>query len=108
MREIKFRGKTPQGDFVYGDLTHFNGHCFINDIRVEPGSVNQFACTDENGVDLYEGDSRRFKGRIFRVTVLPYFEELFGGKDAALFPVDGKDAAFIPPKPVKLGQLSLF
>lgn len=97
MREIKFKGTTPEGDIVYGDLTHYNGHCFIADKRVDPDSVKQFAGTDENGVDLYEGDSRRLHGRIFRVAVLPYFEEIFGGKDAALFPI----------KP-KTGQLSLF
>lgn len=85
MREIKFRGQTPNGDWVYGDLTHCNGDVFVGDKRVEEESVEQYAYTDENGEEHYEGDTcRRHGGRIFRVAVLPYFEELFGGDDAIL------------------------
>lgn len=84
MRTIKFRGQTPNGDWVYGDLTHYNGNVFINDKRVEEESVEQYAYTDENGEEHYEGDTCRRHGRIFRVAVLPYFEELFGGDDGIL------------------------
>ena len=56
MREIKFRGKTVKGQTAFGDLSHFNGHVFINDDRVEPDSVAQFCGLDCNGEEVYEGD----------------------------------------------------
>lgn len=67
MREIKFRGKTPDGKWVYGLLTH---DC--NDENIEclsiseswtkfheviPETVGQFTgLQDNNGKDIYEGD----------------------------------------------------
>lgn len=57
MRTIKFRGKAINGDWVYGDLTHYNGHCFVADKRVDPDSVAQFCGLDSDDNEIYEGDT---------------------------------------------------
>ena len=64
MREIKFRGQTSKGEVVYGDLTHYNGHCFIADKRVV--TFDQFAGYDENGEEVYEGDTVIAHGKDYR------------------------------------------
>lgn len=69
MRDIKFRGKKPKGEWVYGDLLRNRGETFIapdgianplataEDFRVEPAIVGQFTgLHDKNGRDIYEGD----------------------------------------------------
>ena len=66
MREIKFRGTTPKGEVVCGDLTHCNGHVFVDDKRVV--TFDQFAGYDENGEELYEGDTVIFEGKYYKIS----------------------------------------
>lgn len=56
MMTIKFRGRTPKGELVYGDLAHWKGHIFINDKRVLEDTVAQLCGYDKNGDEIYEGD----------------------------------------------------
>lgn len=53
----KFRGKTKDGNFVYGDLTHLNGNTFIDDLRVDPESVRIMCGVDADVNEVYEGDT---------------------------------------------------
>ena len=63
-REILFSGKS--GDvYVYGDLIHCNGQCFIKNpaatldeaVRVDESTVRQYSGIRDNGlVRIYEGD----------------------------------------------------
>ena len=74
MREIKFRGKKRDGDFVYGDLRHRvnvvglrhrvnavgiwcrkNGQFGL--YEVDPESVAQLIGYDKDGNEVYEGDA---------------------------------------------------
>ena len=72
MREIKFRGKSKKGEWVYGDFIHSrvttdvwissrNATCgaieFIQPRSVIPETVGQFVgIQDRRGADIYEGD----------------------------------------------------
>jgi len=62
MREIKFRGKTNQGNWIYGDLIHsLNNKVYIRnkDIfdEVLPETVGQFiGIKDVEGKEIYEED----------------------------------------------------
>ena len=67
MREIKFRGKTPNGAWAYGS---FWNHPVYPDIiedysthrLVDRDTVGQFTgLTDSTGKEIYEGDIVRFE-----------------------------------------------
>ena len=61
MRQIKFRGRTRNGNFVYGDLIQSWNEASIFDgerrCRVLDDSVAQFVGCDKTGVEVYEGDT---------------------------------------------------
>lgn len=59
--EILFRGLTPAGHWVYGDLVRENGGAYIvaDDIyfSVHPHTVGQYTgATDRDGTKIFEGD----------------------------------------------------
>lgn len=67
MREIKFRGRTPSGKWVYGDLhirscnPHIHSDLFTKTI-IDSDTVGQFiGLRDKNGKEIYFGDIVRNK-----------------------------------------------
>lgn len=61
MRPIKFRGETFCGEFIFGDVVHYDdGEVAITNgfenRFVKPTSVAQFVGYDVDGQEVYEGD----------------------------------------------------
>lgn len=70
MREIKFRGKTKEGEWVYGDLFHgMDDDSYIHifddygqNVEVLPNTIGQYTgLKDANGKEIYEGDIVRYR-----------------------------------------------
>ncbi|MBR0060981.1 MAG: hypothetical protein IJP68_05820 [Selenomonadaceae bacterium] len=55
---IKFRGRRPEGGYVYGGINETGNGIIVNNlpIFVEPESVAQLVGYDKNGEEVYEGD----------------------------------------------------
>ena len=66
MREIKFRGRTPSGKWVYGDLHIRTIHPHIHTepcskAIIDSDTVGQFTgFKDNTGKEIYEGDIVKF------------------------------------------------
>lgn len=64
MREVKFRGKTESGEWVYGWLYRHSGKTFImcNDDEhiIDPNSVGQYTGQKCNGQEVYDKDIFEF------------------------------------------------
>jgi hypothetical protein len=66
--DVKFRGLTEAGEWVYGDLihnrsgeTHICNDCACLPFKVIPETVGQLKGYDKNGKEIYVGDRIRYK-----------------------------------------------
>ncbi len=82
MREVKFRGKTGIGSWVYGDLTFSRyGNPYIGSLSkiwsgVKRNTVGQYTgMHDSNGEDIYEGDIVRTSDNDDELAVVEWDDE---------------------------------
>lgn len=85
MREIKFRGRKPNGEWIYGDLvavettdgepSKFNIRPYDVDLEcpedVDENTIGQFTgLLDGNGQEIFEGDIMRIPETEFNIEII--------------------------------------
>ena len=91
MREMKFRGKRHNGEWVYGSLVYSNNidtaiHYEIDEVRrfdwcyVDSDTIGQFTgLCDKNGKEIYEGDILEIKDEgVMFTKVVDFNNGMFG------------------------------
>jgi hypothetical protein len=88
-RQIIFRGKTIDGNWIYGDLNQFGGMYFVSDSRkeIEPQLIEKktigqnTGILDSKGKEIYEGDILSYNNEIdFKTTlcgVIIFYKGMF-------------------------------
>ena len=70
MKTIKFRGvRLSDGQTIYGDFHRQKGAAYIDEWRVDPYRVDQFAGCDENGDEVFENDTVISHGKEYKVKI---------------------------------------